>query len=92
MNAYFRPVLAGMLAAGYGVAVLFFLRFWAKSHDRLFAMFAWAFTILAVERLTVIAMHWTAYTTWMYLLRLLAFLVILAAIVDKNRPARRPER
>jgi hypothetical protein len=92
MNVYLRPLVAGMLAAGYGVAALFFLRFWVTSRDRLFAMFAWAFTMLAVERLTVIVMHWTSYTTWMYLLRLLAFLVILAAIVDKNRPAPRPER
>jgi len=92
MNSIFRPLFSGMLAAGYGVAVLFFLRFWVRSRDRLFAMFAWAFTLLAVERLTVIVMHWTAFTTGMYMLRLLAFLIILASSIDKNRPARPPAR
>ena len=31
---------SGVLTAGYWIAALFFLRFWQRSKDRLFAMFA----------------------------------------------------
>ena len=64
----------------------FFLRFWAESRDRLFAMFAAAFGLLAVQRL---AISLTAETmenqTVFYLLRLAAFVVILVGVVERNR-------
>lgn len=79
-------LFSGALIAGYVVAALFFLRFWVTSRDRLFALFAAAFTVLAVQRL---ALSLTAETmeaqTVFYLIRLAAFVVIVVAIVDKNR-------
>lgn len=91
MTGQIYPLIAGMLAAGFSVAALFFLRFWATTRDRLFAWFALAFALLAAQRIaTVIGPHWTDATLWMYLLRLVAFLLILAAIIDKNRPSPRP--
>jgi hypothetical protein len=78
--------LSGVLAAGYAVASLFFLRFWKASRDRLFLYFSAAFGLLVVQRAGLSwALQVGAPTEWCYVIRLLAFLVILAAIVDKNR-------
>lgn len=79
-------LIYGLLAGGYAVAALFFLKFWVRTHDRLFALFSAAFALLAVQRvLAVLTADWFENTTWLYLLRLIAFLVILVAIIDKNR-------
>ena len=76
----------GMLAAGYLVAALFFLRFWRESGDRLFAFFAWSFTLLALQRtLLVLVRGADDHTVWIYGIRLIAYLLILIAIYDKNR-------
>jgi zinc transporter ZupT len=81
---------SGALTALYAVIGLFFLRFRARTGDRLFAMFAGAFLLLAVQRVAItIAREWGENTTWLYGLRLLAFVLILVAIVDKNRGAPR---
>lgn len=79
-------IISGFLVASYGVAGLFFLRFWVSSRDRLFAMFAAAFWILAIQRL-MLALSRAPFEeqALFYALRLLAFLIIIAAIVDKNR-------
>jgi hypothetical protein len=78
--------VSGILVAGYLVAALFFLRFWAQSRDRLFALFAAAFGLLAIQRfaLTVTGAPIEEQTLF-YVLRLLAFAVIALAIIDKNR-------
>ncbi len=80
----------GAIAMACATAGLFFLRFWRKTGDRLFAIFAVAFWMLGV--------HWfvLAWTNQhdevhvgLYVMRVLAFLLILFAIVDKNRASRR---
>ena len=64
----------------------FFLRFWKKTRERLFLYFASAFTILMVERIVRAAMVVdTEWAPYVYLLRLAAFVTIIAAVVDKNR-------
>ena len=79
--------ISGLLAAGYLVAGLFFLRFWRQSRDRLFAWFAAAFWLLAAQRGALATVeHDAPGATWLYGVRLLAFLLILAAVIDKNRP------
>ena len=79
-------LIYGTLFAGYGVVALFFLRFWATSRDRLFAMFAAAFGILAIQRVALaVTYSFVEDQSLLYLLRLFAFLIIIAAIVDKNR-------
>ena len=83
-------LIAGALAAGYAVAGLFFAKFWSRTRDRLFAMFALAFGLLAVQRIAIILTDsWIEDTTWLYVLRLVAFLLILVAIIDKNRQGHR---
>ena len=79
-------VLSGVLVGLDFVAGLFFLRFWVSSRDRLFAMFAAAFWILGVQRLLLALTRSIVEDQAMfYTLRLLAFLIIIVAIVDKNR-------
>jgi hypothetical protein len=78
--------LSGVLLALDWVAGLFFLRFWAASRDRLFAMFAVAFWILGLQRLLLaMTRQLVEDQAIFYTLRLLAFVIIIVAIVDKNR-------
>ena len=81
----------GIIAMGFGVAALFFLRFWRETHERLFAIFAVAFFVLAVNRLglVVTAQH-SVRGDYLYWVRFLAFMLILAAIIDKNRAGTPP--
>lgn len=81
-------LISGAIVMGYWVAGLYFLRFWQRSRDRLFAVFGAAFWLLGLQRLAL-ATHpeWNDEYGSIYLLRLLAFLMILGAIVDKNRAA-----
>jgi uncharacterized membrane protein len=78
-------LISGVLVAGYLVAALFFLRFRRETGDRLFLVFSIAFAILAVQRMALALT--TRSETLIYGLRLLAFVLILAAIIDKNRKA-----
>ena len=77
--------LSGAVALGYVIAATFFLRFWRKTADRLFLAFAVAFVLLALNQALAAwigaADERVAYT---YLLRILGFVLILVAIVDKN--------
>ena len=83
------PVTAfvyGAIAMGCAVAGLFFLRFWRATRDRLFVYFAAAFWGLAVERMMFLGLSVHEESQhWIFLVRLAAFLLIIAAIVDKNR-------
>lgn len=65
---------------------MFFLRFWSRTRDRLFAVFSIAFFMLGVERMLVafFAAHNEA-KSWVYIIRLIAFLFIIYGIIDKNR-------
>jgi hypothetical protein len=78
--------ISGILTMGYVVAGIFFLRFWRDTRDRLFAMFGAAFFILAIQRIGLeFANDGPERTTAWYFVRLLAFLIIIVAIFDKNR-------
>jgi hypothetical protein len=78
-------LLRGAIAMGLAVAGLFFLRFWKETRDRLFGLFAAAFFILALNRVLLSLLQEARETSLLpYCLRLLAFVIILAAIVDKN--------
>ena len=81
-------LVSGVLVMGYAVAGLFFLRFWRETRDRLFGIFAGAFWLLALQRLLLALHHNPDEQVWLYGIRLLAFVLILVAIIDKNRGAR----
>jgi hypothetical protein len=78
--------LMGAIAMASAVAALFFLRFWRDTGDRLFLIFSAAFFLLAATRLglAMSQVQEEGHTHW-YWVRLLAFLLILIAIIDKNR-------
>jgi hypothetical protein len=79
-------LVSGAILMGYGVCALFFLRFWRQTHDRLFVVFALAFGLLALQRLALVLTEpLEEWRTGLYIARLLAFLLILGGIVDKNR-------
>jgi Family of unknown function (DUF5985) len=66
---------------------LFFLRFFRETHDRLFAIFAAAFAVFAVNRVILTALDDESEArTFVYVARLLAFTLIAYAVYDKNRP------
>ena len=82
--------LSGAILMGWAVAGLFFLWFWKSSKDRFFALFAGAFWLFALERLLIgLIDPANEFRPYVYLVRLTAFLVILAAIIDKNRGEQR---
>jgi hypothetical protein len=81
--------LWGMLAMAALVAALLFLRLWRSGGDRLFAFFAAAFAIFALNWIGLGVSnpdHETVH--YSYLLRLGAFVLIIVGIVDKNRRVR----
>jgi hypothetical protein len=78
--------LHGATAMGCLVATIFFARFWTVSRDRLFALFAIAFAVLASNRAALALSHPDSESTpYFYLARLAAFVLIAFAVVDKNR-------
>jgi hypothetical protein len=78
--------LSGAIFCGSVAASLFFLRFWKRSSDALFRWFALAFALLAIERLVLgFVSPSDEVRPYVYLIRLCAYVAILAAIVSKNR-------
>jgi len=78
--------LMGALATACAVAGLFFLKFWRLSGDRLFAFFAIAFWLLGLTWIVLGVGEVAAESRHhVYLVRLAAFLLIIAAVIDKNR-------
>ncbi len=77
--------LTGMNSAGLFVAGLFFFRFWARSKDIFFAAFGFAFWLFALNQ-AVVALSGIPRESqsWIYLLRLAGFVMIIAAILAKN--------
>jgi hypothetical protein len=81
-----NEMLVGAIAMAWLISGLFFLRFWKTTRDRFFLFFATAFFIEGFNRIlfwqtAMIAEELEAY----YLIRLVAYALILVAILDKNR-------
>ena len=78
--------LHGALTVACMAIGVVFLRFWRVSRDRFFVFFAaafWAFALGGALRTIFAADSEHGYLV--FLPRLLAFLIILSAILDKNR-------
>ena len=84
-----KMMLLGAIAMAAFTIALIFIRFWRTTRDRFFLFFAAAFTLIGVGRIVLGAVpHSDDQTPVIYLIQLLAFVVILFAVIDKNRRAR----
>lgn len=80
--------LLGVIATTSLAAGIFFLRFWRDSRDLLFLAFGLAFLIEGMNRASILFLdHPNEGTPRIYMVRCLAFVIILAGIVNKNRRA-----
>lgn len=85
------PFANGVLTAGFLVLGLFFLKFWRRTGDSFFVLFAAAFGLLAANAIAsaLTGPHSEITNPSIYLLRLVAFILIVVAIVRKNVEGRR---
>lgn len=77
--------LSGAIFMAAVVIALFFLRFWRHSRDRLFVYFAFAFFLEALHRLLQVWSTETSDVPLNYLVRLAEYMLIVIAIIQKNR-------
>jgi type II secretory pathway component PulM len=76
----------GALAMANATAALFFLRFFRDTRDRLFALFGGGFLALAINYAVLALVQPSREERhYVYLIRLVAFLLILFGVIDKNR-------
>lgn len=77
--------LLGVIATSSLTAGVFFLKFWKKTHDSLFLAFGLAFIVEGLNRCAVLFLAKpNEGNPYIYTVRLLAFLLILGAILHKN--------
>jgi hypothetical protein len=82
--------LEGAIMMGNAVVALFFLRFWRTTGDRLLGAFSLAFWLMALVRVVhVLVPLRDEHAYYAYLPRLLAYVILLLAIADKNRSSAR---
>jgi hypothetical protein len=82
--------LAGAVTLAFIVAVVFFLRFWRRTRDRLFLAFSVAFALLALNQVLAFILNvYSEPQSFIYWLRVIGFMLILLAIMDKNLTARK---
>jgi hypothetical protein len=83
--------LGGAISMGFAIAALLFLKFWHRTREGLFLAFAAAFLLLGINQalltLTRIPME---ERSSLYLIRLLAFTLIIGAFWWQNRK-RKPQ-
>jgi multisubunit Na+/H+ antiporter MnhB subunit len=78
----------GLLTMASLVAALFFLRFWRETRERLFAFFSLAFLGLGAAWLGLAIINHPAdeaQQEYAYVVRLVAFVILIIGIIDKNR-------
>ena len=81
-------MMLGAIAMANFVAGMFFLRFWRQSRDRFFLFLATSFFVETVNRVGLaLQPNPSDGVPVLYCVRLLAYLLILVAIADKNRSA-----
>lgn len=86
MMSDLNDFMLGALALAAFIVGFFFTHYYRLSRDRFFALFGGAFGLLGVQWTLVGLLQPDAeLKPWIYLIRLVAFLIILYAIFDKNR-------
>jgi hypothetical protein len=92
LRALLSQFLSGGIMVGFLACGFFFYRFWRKTNDSLFGVFAVSFWILAIERVFLLATVNLADLSgqhelrgYVYWIRFTAFLLIIIAFLLKNR-------
>lgn len=81
--------LSGAIMMAFATVALFFIRFWFRTRDFLFAVFALSFLLLSLERWVLNflnPMHEAK--PMIYLIRMSAFFIIIVGVILKNRVTR----
>jgi hypothetical protein len=82
-----NQMLMGAIAVGSLMVGLFFFKFWRRSGDRFFLFFALSFWIEAANRVALALLSGSnELAPLIYGLRVVAYGLILVAIIQKNRP------
>lgn len=82
--------MGGALTVGYAIAGLFFVKFWARTKDLLFLVFAAAFAAFAINQaIPVLLGIPQEEQSPAYLFRLAGFLLIIIAVLVKNAGGRK---
>lgn len=89
--------ISGIYMATFAASGVFFLKFWRASKDRFFLFFCLACWLLSAERVALFFVEGGYSTnpvvnearTWVYIFRMFAYILIISAIVEKNRKANR---
>ena len=85
--------LTGVATAGFLIAAVFFFQFWKTTRDSFFAILGIAFVLFAANQAAVALLEVPREEqSWIYILRLIGFALLLVAIVLKNIPGRGHER
>lgn len=84
-----NPMLVGAFIMASLIVSLFFFRFWKTTRDRFFLFFAFSFAIEGVNRIILEFTNISEHKPLAYLLRLLAYTLIIVAILDKNKRSAR---
>ena len=85
-----EQMLSGAIATGWLVAGLFFFRFWRHTQDRFFLWFALSFWIEAGNRVALGVITGAGEDNpAFYMLRVVAYGLILLAIWQKNQPRKK---
>ena len=79
-----KGMLLGGIILGSIVASLFFLRFWKMTREKLFLYFSLAFLTLAFSRVLMVVSEFSDEHPAVYLVRLVAYGLIIFGIVEKN--------
>jgi len=78
--------LAGAIVMGFAVAALLFLKFWKRTREGLFLAFSGSFVLLGItQAMLTLGNFQDEERSWLYLMRLAAFLLILFAMWWQNR-------
>jgi len=84
-----NAILVGAIGTLSLVAALVFLHYWKSTRDRFFLFFSLSFLLEGVNRIAIYeSVGLNEDAPGYYLVRLVAYGLILAAIVDKNRRSR----
>jgi hypothetical protein len=79
-------MLNGAIAMASLVIAMFFLHYWARTRDRFFLLFSLSFFIQCLNRVLMVELPGASESSALfYSIRFFSYLLILFAILDKNR-------